>query len=350
MDAIKVVDYDAAWPERCAAETAALKKAFPGRPLSFEHVGSTAVEDLAAKPTLDIMIGEETLSVRDPETEAMKKLGYDYLGEYGIPGRHFFRKGTPPTHHVHWVRKDADFWIKQVIFRDYLRCHKEEAEAYGALKRKLAERFSADRASYTKSKTRFILSLQERAWRWAGAGLIVLDLEATCWEKDQTPERMETIEFGAVKLDARLKSLGEHAGLVKPKAEPQLSEFCTKLTSIQQRMVDTADLFPRALENFTRWMGPGLWRLASWSAYDLNQLRRDCARSGVVMPAALERHMDLQELYSLLRGVPAQTTMEALSREGMAAAGPAHRALYDARSGASLGVRLIEELLVLPPY
>lgn len=345
MDEIRVVDYDAAWPERCAVEISALKKAFKGRPLSFEHVGSTAVEGLAAKPTLDIMIGEEALSVRGRETELMKSLGYAYLGEYGIPGRHFFRKGLPPTHHVHWVRKDADFWLKQVVFRDYLRCHPEEAKAYGALKRKLAERFSEDRAAYTKSKTRFILSLQERAWRWAGAGLIVLDLEATCWERGQSPERMETIEFGAVKLDASLKAVGDYAGLVRPKAEPQLSDFCVELTSIQQRMVDTADTFPRALENFTRWIGPGLWRLASWSAYDLNQLRRDCARNGVLMPAALERHVDFQELYALLRGVPLQTTAEALARENLAAAGPAHRALYDARSVAALGRGLIEELI-----
>jgi GrpB-like predicted nucleotidyltransferase (UPF0157 family)/inhibitor of KinA sporulation pathway (predicted exonuclease) len=348
MDVIKVVDYDAAWPELCAKEQSALKKAFAGRPLHFEHVGSTAVEGLAAKPTLDIMIGEDTLSVHGPETAVMKKLGYDYLGEYGIPGRHFFRKGTPPTHHVHWVRKDADFWIKQVIFRDYLRCHSEESAAYGALKRGLAERFSADRASYTKAKTRFILSLQERAWRWAGAGLIVLDLEATCWEKGQTPERMETIEFGAVKLDSRLKPAGDYAGLVRPKAEPQLSDFCTQLTSIQQGMVDKADPFPRALENFRRWIGPGLWRLASWSAYDLHQLCRDCARNGVLMPAELERHVDLQALHALLRGIPVQTTAEALARENLPAAGPAHRALYDARSVAALGSKLIEELLISP--
>lgn len=347
-DEIAVVDYDAAWPARYEEERRALEKAFRGRELAFEHIGSTAVPGLAAKPTIDLMVGAEPLEIGEAETAAMRSLGYDHYGEYGIPGRHFFRKGLPPTHHVHWVRRDADFWAKQLVFRDYLRSHRDDAAAYEKLKRGLAEKYHDDRASYTKSKTRFCLSLQERAWKWAGAELIVFDLEATCWDDGHSAERQEIIEIGAVRLGPDLRVTGKFERLVRPKDEPTLSDFCAKLTGIRQLDVDAARAFPDALAEFDAWCGDGLYRLASWSRYDLEQLRRDASRHGLALPPRLERHVDMQELYSVSRSCPTLTTHEALAQEGWPPLGRAHRGYDDACNVARLAAAVLEDLLPLP--
>lgn len=343
-DHIEIAAYDSSWPDGFASERDILSRALGERAGAIEHIGSTAVPGLAAKPTLDIMVGSETLAVDVAAIRDMKALGYDYLGEYGISGRHFFRKGLPPTHHVHWVRRGSDFWAKQLVFRDYLRARRDAARAYEDLKRGLARRFHEDRASYTRAKTDFILRLQERAWRWAGAGLIVMDLEATCWEEGQAIQRMETIEVGAVKLDAEFKPVSELSFFVKPVLEPILTDFCARLTGIRQADVDAAEPFPAAVGKLSAWAGAGLFRLASWSAYDLEQIQRDCFFHGLLTPAPLERHIDLQSLYGRLKGCGRVPMSAALEREGLAREGRAHRALDDARNAAHLARLMIEPL------
>lgn len=343
-DHIEIVDYDPGWPAGFAREAADVRRALGPLAGEFEHIGSTAVPGLGAKPTIDLMIGYPELEIGEGFVGAMKRLGYDYLGEYGIPGRHFFRKGLPPTHHVHCVLRDGDFWTKQIVFRDYLRSNPAVAVSYERLKRDLGTRFSHDRKSYTTAKTDFILDAQERAWRWAGAALIVFDLEATCWEGCRPDEKMETIEIGAVRLEADLSVPSEFDLLVKPKAEPALTDFCRKLTGIRQPDVDAAAPFPRALDDFSAWIGGRPFRLASWSGYDVAQLRWDCARHGRALPAKLERHIDLQALYARRRKSAPVSMAEALEREGLALQGRLHGALDDARNIARLAKLLLEEI------
>jgi GrpB-like predicted nucleotidyltransferase (UPF0157 family)/inhibitor of KinA sporulation pathway (predicted exonuclease) len=335
-DHIEVVDYNPAWATQFSEERAALVRALGGNAESIEHIGSTAVPGLAAKPTVDLMVGVGTLAVGEEIIAAMKGLGYEYFGEYGIAGRHFFRKGMPPTHHVHWVRRDADFWTKQLVFRDFLRAHREEAVLYGAFKRGLAAKHADDRAGYTALKTDYILDLQERAWRWAGAVLIVYDLEATCWEGNQPRERQETIQIGAVRLDAALNPAGEFSCFVKTKDERVISEFCTRLTSVRQEDTDAAEPFPLALEAFSNWIGKGLFRTASWSAYDLAQLQLDCGRNGITLPAPLERHLDLQAVYARINKEPIRPMIEAMRSKGLDFEGRQHTGITDARNGARL--------------
>jgi len=159
MDPILIADYDPAWPEAFARErdaiVAALGEATRGVG-AIEHVGSTAVPGLAAKPVIDIMIG-----VHEPEdgqrcVGPIVGLGYEYLGEHGIPGRCYFRKGDPRTHHVHLVEHDSEFWLRHILFRDLLRERTDLAEQYGAIKRRLAFHHGTDRAAYTEAKSPFI--------------------------------------------------------------------------------------------------------------------------------------------------------------------------------------------------
>jgi GrpB-like predicted nucleotidyltransferase (UPF0157 family) len=163
---VELVPYDKRWPELFEAERAELMTLRAHGIKDIQHVGSTAIPGLAAKPIVDVMVGVEPLLVGQGLLDALKRLGYEYFGEYGIPGRHFFRKGDPRTHHLHWVGWGGDFWVRQVDFRDYLRAFPEEAERYERLKRDLAARFSSDRDSYTKAKTHFVEDILLKAAWW----------------------------------------------------------------------------------------------------------------------------------------------------------------------------------------
>ena len=349
-DLIEIVPYDPAWPGLFALERNALLKALGGRreAPAVEHVGSTAVPDLAAKPTIDLMIGVDDPRMEEGDLAVFSGLGYRYLGEYGIPGRHFFRKGSPPTHHVHWVRKDADFWHKQLVYRDFLRARPEEAAAYEKLKRTLAQTHRHDRAAYTASKGAFILSQLERAWRWTKAPLIVFDLEATCWEGAYDAGRMETIEIGALRLDSELRAAGEFSSPARPTAEPSLSDFCRSLTAITQAEVDAAKPFPEVFAEFSRWAGPGPLRLASWSDYDIRQLQRDCARHGMRYPAALESHIDLRYLFAKRRSMEPCPMTRALELLGLPREGRLHRGLDDAKNIARIARQLLAQMRESP--
>jgi GrpB-like predicted nucleotidyltransferase (UPF0157 family) len=166
---IEILDYDASWPQRFAAEreamVAALGEAMDGV-AGIEHVGSTSVSGCAAKPVIDIMVGVRALAQGVRCITPIVSLGYDCVGEYGIPGRIYFRKGRPRTHHVHLVEQGSDFWSRHLAFRDALRARPELVERYSALKRELAARFGSDRVGYTEAKTPFVEGvLAEAGWR-----------------------------------------------------------------------------------------------------------------------------------------------------------------------------------------
>jgi 3'-5' exoribonuclease 1 len=166
---------------------------------------------------------------------------------------------------------------------------------------------------------------------------VIVDLEATCWEAGSTPERMEIIEIGSVLLESSAGPVSrEFASFVKPVASPQLSDFCTQLTSIRQEDVDEAGTFREVLPRFLEWIGPEPYTLCSWGAYDLNQFRQDCRRHNLPFPEAFERHVNLKKEYSRLRGVKPMGMKGALAQEGMPLEGTHHRGIDDARNIARL--------------
>jgi GrpB-like predicted nucleotidyltransferase (UPF0157 family) len=160
---VLVVEYDPEWPRRYEEERGRIVAAFGGLIAAIEHVGSTAVPGLGGKPIIDIMIGVPRLEDGERCVGPMESLGYEYRGEAGIPGRLFFGKGLPRTHHVHLVEHGGDFWGRLLLFRDFLRAHPETAAEYYEFKKGLAARFRTDREAYTEAKTAFIRSVEERA-------------------------------------------------------------------------------------------------------------------------------------------------------------------------------------------
>lgn len=163
-----LADYSDRWPPAFEAERAELSAALGGAALAIEHIGSTAVPGLPAKPIIDIAAAVRDLAAVDSLVGPLARVGYRYLGEYGLPGRHFFEKGTPVTHHLHVVEESSGHWQVWRVFRDYLRRHPAEAERYAAFKRELAARYADDRDAYTRSKSEFVNAVLRKAGREKG--------------------------------------------------------------------------------------------------------------------------------------------------------------------------------------
>jgi len=159
----QVVPYDALWPLEFDAEARRITRACHGLVLELEHIGSTSVPDLAAKPIIDILAGVPPRARRAPYVAALVRLGYEHLGAYGIPGRDYFRRGSPRTHHVHMVSVSSAFWRDHLLFRDTLRADAALAREYAALKRELAAAFHDGARRYTDEKGPFIRAVIRRA-------------------------------------------------------------------------------------------------------------------------------------------------------------------------------------------
>lgn len=165
--------------------------------------------------------------------------------------------------------------------------------------------------------------------------LLIVDLEATCWERAQhRAEDMETIEIGALLVDPLEPDAPtrEFQRLVRPVHRPQLSAFCTQLTGIGQADVDGADTFPSAFAAFCEWFGdPRGVLFASWGRYDRRQLESDCARHGLAYPFG-ERHLNLKHWCAARLGTRPGGLAQAVAKCGLTFDGRHHRGLDDARN------------------
>ena len=157
-----LIPYDPLWPQEFEAEADRIVRACDGLPIKLEHVGSTAVPGLSAKPVIDIAAGVPPRANRAPYIAAMRQLGYEHKGAYGIPGRDYFRRGTPRTHHVHMVSWTSPVWHDWLAFRDALREDETTLREYEALKRTLAMTFLDDKNAYADAKGPFIRAVLRR--------------------------------------------------------------------------------------------------------------------------------------------------------------------------------------------
>ena len=155
---IEIVDYDPLWPEKFAEERERLVGAI-GHWLrgAIEHVGSTAVPGLRAKPVIDIMAGVESLPASREAIAVVGRMGYQYW-PYKSDVMHWFCKPSNElrTHHLHLVPVDSPLWRERLAFRDRLRVDASASADYAALKDALATRYRDDREAYTEGKADFV--------------------------------------------------------------------------------------------------------------------------------------------------------------------------------------------------
>ena len=163
---------------------------------------------------------------------------------------------------------------------------------------------------------------------------LVVDLEATCWERD-APAPNEIIAIGCVCQDTAAGPLGDFQTFVRPKLMPELSPFCKTLTHIAQSDVDGAPPFPEALAAWCAWADPfAPWILASWGHYDRRQLGDDCRLHGVEYP--FTGHVNIKAAFARIRGVRPCGMAQGLRLAGLPLVGTHHRGIDDARNIARL--------------
>jgi GrpB-like predicted nucleotidyltransferase (UPF0157 family) len=163
-EAIIVVEYDPEWPKVFEELRDQVAVVLGDLTVAIQHIGSTAVPGLAAKPIIDMDVVVPSTADIPIAIEQLATLGYIHEGDGGIPGREAFT--WPPDrrrHHLYVCARDSEVYQRHLLFRDYLRAHPEEARAYAALKRSSARRFQNDRNAYTIAKTAFVEERLRRA-------------------------------------------------------------------------------------------------------------------------------------------------------------------------------------------
>jgi|SRR4051812_21716032 GrpB-like predicted nucleotidyltransferase (UPF0157 family) len=162
---VGVVRYDPNWAKYFEKERKALQDIFQAARLNprIEHVGSTSVPALAAKPIVDIAIGFPDSRLVTQALEVMLKAGYNYVKAANQPGMLFMAKGNPREFHFHLVVVGTPAWRKLLVFRNYLRRHAGVAADYGELKTILAERFPDSRLDYMRYKRPMLRAIYERS-------------------------------------------------------------------------------------------------------------------------------------------------------------------------------------------
>lgn len=163
-----ISEYDPQWPHMFEQECARILDALQGISVEVEHMGSTSVRGLAAKPIIDIMllVRDERAAIRT--ITPLVRLGYECCGEMEISGRIYFRRGMPRSHQIHVYPRGHQEIARHLLFRDYLRTHPDAAQEYAVLKYALAEQFQNDRLAYTNAKTAYITETEARARQESG--------------------------------------------------------------------------------------------------------------------------------------------------------------------------------------
>ena len=138
--------------------------------MRIHHIGSTAIPQTKAKPIIDILLEVTSLKVLDQKAPRLEAFGYEAMGEFGIPGRRYFRlndsDGTR-THQIHAFEAGTPDVVRHLAFRDYMRTHPSIAEKYGALKERLTNAHPHDRSAYMDGKDAFVKEHERRALLWA---------------------------------------------------------------------------------------------------------------------------------------------------------------------------------------
>lgn len=163
---VRLEPYDPAWVVAFEKEKSLLESAFGGRVLAIEHIGSTSVPGLTAKPIIDMVLAVDSFADLNYFSKRFQTLGYEYMPERMFSDRKFLPKGPPDnrTHHLNIVLKDdPEQWVKPIVFRNYLRNHDEDRDEYARIKIALAAKYAHDRAAYTSAKNDFILSILRKA-------------------------------------------------------------------------------------------------------------------------------------------------------------------------------------------
>lgn len=164
---IKIVQYSHEWPVMYEEIKKLFFNSFGEKIAKIEHIGSTSVPGLGAKPIIDVMLGVHKLNDAEEIIPNMEHLGYEYVFKFEdiMPERRYFVKSQNEIsiHHIHTVEITSEFWKRHLLFRDFLRLHDNVRDKYYKLKKKLAGIDWEDKMGYTDAKTDFIKKIEKEA-------------------------------------------------------------------------------------------------------------------------------------------------------------------------------------------
>jgi GrpB-like predicted nucleotidyltransferase (UPF0157 family) len=158
-----------AWPAEFQAEVERIREALGKGVVDIHHIGSTAIPGIFAKPVIDMLLVASSLPFLDDSASSMMRLGYEAMGEFGIPGRRYFRKDSADgvrTHQVHAFQIGSADIERHLAFRDYMRSHPAAAASYSELKRQLAAQHPDDLSANMNGKDAFVKEHEARALLW----------------------------------------------------------------------------------------------------------------------------------------------------------------------------------------
>ena len=166
-ETIAVVDYDPRWPSWFADDAGELARALGVRLLEAEHIGSTSVPGMAAKPIIDILVAPVEWPLAAVDRGALEQLGYEYFGEANVPGREYFRRRAAHDTNLAVIEWGSPLWLDNLVLRDFLRAHGDAAAEYAGSKRAVWLGGSQTLLAYSAAKAHVVTALLNaaRAWR-----------------------------------------------------------------------------------------------------------------------------------------------------------------------------------------
>jgi GrpB-like predicted nucleotidyltransferase (UPF0157 family) len=169
MRKVDVVPPDPKWREAFEIESKQVADALGENVVAIHHIGSTAIPGIYAKPIIDLLAEVKDLMKVDEQNLSMISLGYEVMGEFGIPGRRYFYKKNREgvrTYHIHTFLVGSEQVERHLRFRDYMIAHPEDAQRYSELKRRLAREYPANIDDYINGKNGFVEEIDQKAAQW----------------------------------------------------------------------------------------------------------------------------------------------------------------------------------------
>ena len=170
---VTVEPHDPQWEVIAEQTIEQLKRLLQGVAIDIQHIGSTAIRSIAAKPIIDIVVGVSEFDQILNMNQELETHGFFFRGQ-DVPDQYLYVCGDTDsrTHHIHVVIYDSIYWNNYINMRDYLNSHEEDARAYSELKEHLAKEYPEDRITYTEKKSALIDEILRKAWDWRRDSLL----------------------------------------------------------------------------------------------------------------------------------------------------------------------------------
>lgn len=166
---VEVVPPDLTWRANFEAESKQIARMMGENVVVIHHIGSTAIPNIYAKPIIDLLIEVKDIRKTDEQSVAMERIGYEAMGEFGLPGRRYFRKNRSPeirTHNVHTYEVGSPEITRHLAFRNYMIAHPDVAQQYSRLKQELAKQHPQNIEDYMDGKDEFVKTMEKKALEW----------------------------------------------------------------------------------------------------------------------------------------------------------------------------------------